>query len=105
MYRIPEVSTLIGLATDCAFTVRLVLGQAQRRQASNKVTGQKRALLTESQRADSDGRPRRNEFASKAAQIGRGISATMGKVSRQNGMSFSSTINSNIATLAYSSRN
>ena len=58
--------------------------QAQRRQASTKVGSQRRSLLTDSQKAAADGgaKPRRSEFAKKAAEIGRGISATMGKLQR-----------------------
>ncbi|GKT48802.1 integral membrane protein sed5 [Colletotrichum spaethianum] len=61
-----------------------VLAQAQRRQASNKVGAQRRSLLTDSQKAaaDGDSRPRRSDFARQAAQIGRGISATMGKLEK-----------------------
>ncbi|WYZ45505.1 hypothetical protein EsH8_VIII_000821 [Colletotrichum jinshuiense] len=61
-----------------------VLAQAQRRQASSKVGAQRRSLLTDSQKAASDGdtRPRRSDFARQAAQIGRGISATMGKLEK-----------------------
>ncbi|KAK1671969.1 SNARE domain-containing protein [Colletotrichum orchidophilum] len=61
-----------------------VLAQAQRRQASSKVGAQRRSLLTDSQKAASDGdsRPRRSEFARQAAQIGRGISGTMAKLEK-----------------------
>ncbi|OHW90426.1 SNARE domain-containing protein [Colletotrichum incanum] len=61
-----------------------VLAQAQRRQASSKVGAQRRSLLTDSQKASADGdsRPRRSDFARQAAQIGRGISATMGKLEK-----------------------
>ncbi|CAG9946471.1 unnamed protein product [Clonostachys rosea f. rosea IK726] len=63
---------------------RSVLAQAQRRQNLNKATSQKRSLLTDSQKAtaNGDGRPRRSDFARKAAEIGRGISATMGKLEK-----------------------
>lgn len=63
---------------------RSVLAQAQRRQNSGKASAQKRSLLTDSQKsaANSDGRPRRSDFARKAAEIGRGISATMGKLEK-----------------------
>ncbi|KXH67822.1 SNARE domain-containing protein [Colletotrichum salicis] len=63
---------------------RSVLAQAQRRQASSKVGAQRRSLLTDSQKAASDGdsRPRRSEFARQAAQIGRGISGTMAKLEK-----------------------
>lgn len=61
-----------------------VLAQAQRRHASSKVGAQRRSLLTDAQKAaaDGDGRPRKSEFARQAAQIGRGISATMGKLQK-----------------------
>ncbi|KAK0375060.1 SNARE domain-containing protein [Colletotrichum limetticola] len=61
-----------------------VLAQAQRRQASSKVGAQRRSLLTDSQKAASDGdsRPRRSDFARQAAQIGRGISGTMAKLEK-----------------------
>ncbi|KAJ0316686.1 hypothetical protein COL5a_011461 [Colletotrichum fioriniae] len=61
-----------------------VLAQAQRRQASSKVGAQRRSLLTDSQKAASDGdsRPRRPDFARQAAQIGRGISGTMAKLEK-----------------------
>ncbi|PSR78472.1 t-SNARE [Coniella lustricola] len=63
-----------------------ILAQAQRRQAQSKVGSQRRSLLTDAQRADADGggarQPRRSDFARKAADIGRGISATMGKLEK-----------------------
>lgn len=64
-----------------------VLQQAQRRQNTNKNSSQKRSLLTDQQRAAANGdaqgqKPRRSDFARKAAEIGRGISATMGKLEK-----------------------
>lgn len=61
-----------------------VLAQAQRRQASAKVGAQRRSLLTEAQKADANGsaRPRKSDFARRAAEIGRGIAATMGKLEK-----------------------
>lgn len=61
-----------------------VLAQTQRRQNSTKVGSQRRSLLTDAQKAASDGdaKSRRSEFARKAADIGRGISATMGKLEK-----------------------
>ncbi|KAI9163624.1 Integral membrane protein sed5 [Paramyrothecium foliicola] len=61
-----------------------VLAQAQRRQNQSKVGSQRRSLLTDAQKtaADGDGRPKRSDFARKAAEIGRGISATMGKLEK-----------------------
>ncbi|KAF4119904.1 syntaxin 5 [Geosmithia morbida] len=63
---------------------RSVLAQAQRRQNTGKGGAQKRSLLTDSQKAaaNGDGRPRRSDFARQAAEIGRGISATMGKLEK-----------------------
>lgn len=61
-----------------------VLMQAQRRHNANKVGSQRRSLLNESQKsaANGDAQPRRSDFARKAAEIGRGISATMGKLEK-----------------------
>lgn len=63
---------------------RSVLLQAQKRQNASKVGAQRRSLLTDSQKAAADGavQPRRSDFARKAAEIGRGISATMGKLEK-----------------------
>ena len=59
-----------------------ILAAAKRRQATAKVGSQRRSLLTDAQKsaADVDAKPKRSEFARKAADIGRGISATMGKL-------------------------
>ncbi|EXU96874.1 syntaxin and SNARE domain protein [Metarhizium robertsii] len=61
-----------------------VLAQAQKRQNANKVGSQRRSLLTDAQKAAADGSapPKRSDFARKAAEIGRGISATMGKLEK-----------------------
>ncbi|EHK22716.1 uncharacterized protein TRIVIDRAFT_71193 [Trichoderma virens Gv29-8] len=61
-----------------------VLAQAQRRQNANKVGSQRRSLLNDAQKsaANGDARARRSDFARKAAEIGRGISATMGKLEK-----------------------
>lgn len=61
-----------------------VLAQAQRKQNASKVGSQRRSLLSDAQKsaADGDARPRRSDFARKAADIGRGISATMGKLEK-----------------------
>lgn len=61
-----------------------VLAQAQRRQNTNKSSSQKRSLLTDAQKAaaNGDARPRRSDFARKAAEIGKGITATMDKLER-----------------------
>ncbi|XXH02178.1 Integral membrane protein SED5 [Hypoxylon texense] len=64
---------------------RSVLTQVQRRQASSKVGAQRRSLLTDSQKAAANGEAqphRRSEFARRAAEIGRGIAATMGKLEK-----------------------
>ncbi|KAI1137585.1 putative ER-golgi SNARE complex subunit [Hypoxylon sp. FL0543] len=64
---------------------RSVLTQVQKRQASSKVGAQRRSLLTDSQKAaaNGDAQPhRRSEFARRAAEIGRGIAATMGKLEK-----------------------
>ncbi|KAK7946344.1 SNARE domain-containing protein [Apiospora aurea] len=64
-----------------------VLTQVQKRQAQSKVGLQRRSLLTDQQKAEANGdasgqRPRRSEFARKAADIGRGIAGTMGKLEK-----------------------
>ena len=61
-----------------------VLAQAKRRQNASKVGSQRRSLLSESEKAaeNGDAQPRRSDFARKAAEIGRGISATMGKLEK-----------------------
>jgi syntaxin 5 len=71
---------------------RAVLAQAQRKQASHKVGGQRQALLADSQHKTTDGSPNgaapggrrgaKSEFARRAAEIGRGITATMEKLER-----------------------
>ncbi|KAK2590272.1 Integral membrane protein SED5 [Conoideocrella luteorostrata] len=61
-----------------------VLLQAQKRQNASKVGAQRRSLLTDAQKAAADGpaQPKRSDFARNAAEIGRGISATMGKLEK-----------------------
>lgn len=63
-----------------------VLAQAQRKQSSSKVSSQRRSLLTDAQKDAANGHPagppRRSDFARKAAEIGRGISATMAKLEK-----------------------
>jgi syntaxin 5 len=66
---------------------RSVLTQVQKRQASSRIGAQRQSLLTDSQKAanapaNGDAKPRRSEFARKAAEIGRGISATMAKLEK-----------------------
>ena len=68
-----------------------ILGQAQKRMASNKVGLQRQALLSDSQRreanghaheGDQPGKRSRSEFARNAVGIGRGITATTAKLQR-----------------------
>lgn len=66
---------------------RSVLVQVQKRQASSKVGTQRQSLLSDSQKAangsaNGDAKPSRKEFARRAAEIGRGIGATMGKLEK-----------------------
>lgn len=67
---------------------RSILGQAQKRMASNKVGTQRQALLSDSQRRQANGSPdgsakrSRSEFARKAVEIGRGITGTTAKLQR-----------------------
>lgn len=75
---------------------RSILAQAQRKQVTSKASAQRQTLLTDVQRAAANGstvvngaataaaptRKQRSEFARKAAEIGRGISGTMGKLDR-----------------------
>ncbi|KAF7903132.1 hypothetical protein BELL_0902g00010 [Botrytis elliptica] len=67
---------------------RSVLTQVQKRQASSKVGAQRQSLLSDSQKAAANGdasahgKPRRSEFARKAAEIGRGITGTMEKLQK-----------------------
>jgi syntaxin 5 len=66
---------------------RSVLTQVQKRQASSKIGAQRQSLLTDSQKAangsaNGETKPRRSEFARKAAEIGRGISGTMAKLEK-----------------------
>lgn len=66
---------------------RSVLTQVQKRQTLSKVGAQRQSLLTDSQKAangsaNGDAKPRRSEFAKRAAEIGRGISGTMGKLEK-----------------------
>jgi len=57
---------------------RQIVSAAQRKQAAKP--GSQR-LLSDAQRSAA-GPPRRSEFARQAAEIGRGISATMGKLEK-----------------------
>ena len=65
-----------------------MLTQVQKRQASAKVGAQRQSLLTSAEKAaangsaNGDARPRRSEFARRAAEIGRGITGTMEKLEK-----------------------
>jgi len=71
---------------------RSVLTQVQRRQVSAKGGAQRQSLLTSAEKAAANGsangitngdvRPRRSEFARRAAEIGRGITGTMEKLEK-----------------------
>ncbi|KAI1610658.1 syntaxin 5 [Exophiala viscosa] len=67
---------------------RTILAQAQKRQSATKGGPQRQSLLSEAQKRETNGaangptRGARSEFARNAAQIGRGITATMGKLER-----------------------
>ncbi|KAI1005641.1 hypothetical protein K3495_g2579 [Podosphaera aphanis] len=74
----------ISSIQDRTHEFRSVLSQVQKRQAASKAGAQRQSLLTDSQKAaaNNDGKPRRSEFARRAAEIGRGIAATMGKLEK-----------------------
>jgi syntaxin 5 len=62
-----------------------ILAQAKKKQ--NTIKGPRSSLLSDTQKKEANGtasgeRRARSEFARNAAQIGRGISATMGKLER-----------------------
>jgi syntaxin 5 len=61
---------------------RAILAQAQRKQALSKTGAQRQSLLSAQQKAEANGKRQRSEFARNAAEIGRGIAATMGKLER-----------------------
>lgn len=66
---------------------RSVLTQVQKRQTTSKIGSQRQSLLTDAQKAangspNGDSKPRRSEFARRAADIGRGISGTMAKLEK-----------------------
>ena len=67
---------------------RTILTQAQKRSTANKGGPQRQSLLSESEKHEANGqtqpgvRGSRSEFARNAAQIGRGITATMGKLEK-----------------------
>jgi syntaxin 5 len=63
---------------------RAILAQAQKRQSATK-GGQRQNLLSDAEKKEANGHARpgaRSEFARNAAQIGRGITSTMGKLER-----------------------
>lgn len=78
----------VAAMQDRTAEFRTLATQAQRKQASSKVGSQRRSLLTDSQKAAADGndaagrKQRRSDFARQAAEIGRSISATMGKLEK-----------------------
>ncbi|ELR03246.1 syntaxin 5 [Pseudogymnoascus destructans 20631-21] len=63
-----------------------VLTQVQKQRRSNKIGAQRQSLLSNAQKADNASataeKPRRSEFARRAAEIGRGISGTMAKLEK-----------------------
>ncbi|KAI1907861.1 Integral membrane protein SED5 [Ophidiomyces ophidiicola] len=60
---------------------RSILSQAQKRLASSKADAHRQALLTQNG-ASQNAAPRKSEFARRAAEIGRGITATTAKLQR-----------------------
>lgn len=64
---------------------RSILAHAQRKAAQSKTGAQRQSLLSAQQKADANGatpQRKRSGFARKAAEIGRAISGTMGKLER-----------------------
>lgn len=61
---------------------RAILAQAQRKQALSRTSAQRQSLLSTQQKAEASGKRQRSEFARNAANIGRSIAATMGKLER-----------------------
>lgn len=67
---------------------RSILNQAQKRLASSKASGRQSLQANSTARTTSadvpaaGGRPARSEFARRAAEIGRGIASTTGKLQR-----------------------
>ena len=63
-----------------------VLAQVHKRQATAKIGAQRQSLLSAAEKSAANGngaaKPRRSEFARRAAEIGRGISGTMGKLEK-----------------------
>ncbi|TLS21887.1 uncharacterized protein PpBr36_09318, partial [Pyricularia pennisetigena] len=78
-----SIKMAVASVQDRTAEFKSVLAQAQKRQANAKASAQRRSLLTDAQKADANGAPpRRSEFARRAAEIGRGIAATMGKLEK-----------------------
>jgi syntaxin 5 len=79
------VSTTIQDRTN---EFRAILTQAQKRHSAAKGGPQRQSLLNNAEKQEANGtangptRGGRSEFARNAAQIGRGITATMGKLER-----------------------
>ena len=67
---------------------RTILSQAQKRNVAGKGALQRQSLLSDAQKREANGHPpggikgSRSEFARNAAQIGRGITSTMGKLEK-----------------------
>ncbi len=67
---------------------RTILSQAQKRNTAGKGGPQRQSLLSDAQKREANGdspgaaRPSRSEFARSAAQVGRGITGTMGKLEK-----------------------
>jgi syntaxin 5 len=62
-----------------------ILQQATKQHATKKLSAQRQSLLSSSEKEAANGAPsakQRSEFARQAAQIGRGISSTMGKLEK-----------------------
>ena len=73
---------------DRTIEFRTIITQAQNRSSATKGGAQRQALLNDAQKREANGtengpiRGARSDFARNAAQIGRGITATMGKLER-----------------------
>jgi syntaxin 5 len=75
----------VATIQDRTAEFKSVLKDVQKRQALSKVSSQRRGLLTDAEKAAANGdatKPRRSEFARKAAEIGRGIAGTMAKLEK-----------------------
>lgn len=76
-------SSAMGTAPiqDRTSEFRSILGQAQKRLASSKVAANRQALLHQ-ELPSQNTPPKRSEFARRAVEIGRGITATTAKLQR-----------------------